>query len=532
MALSSDSKETREITAQISSFRSNPEMWEKWKSNLRQEITPGARSANVRGDASEKVDRAMPVLTTAKNTEPLSPKARFIQGHGLGQAVLGTFGTSDIEEGIERAEARLKSLTEQSEKADEKLNNALETIKEIESNYGSHTTDKGTIVDFDIPLWADKDTTEKDVRKRTNVDINKYTKAQEFVNKQRGGQQEIDYVKTLLNAMYEAKDRRELSLATQRTPNTESTKTGSRTLPPAIPQNKGNTTASSVTAVGNAEVLKQEEEQAKQTEQVVIEAENKKQAEIEDTTNSIKEQNAAETKAENVDIPTVQGTTPVDESVNPAVATEHIDGLQQSIDKESQKIQVSKELTEQLIRESEAFNMVKEAVTGESEAMTKATEGETDWVKRVAEIKQELRDTAKTLEEKKAAEEKAKPKEESKSKEEEISNPFTNFTDDELRNAGNRPLSGGEMMSYGSGKQENQLISKYLAEYQKRANLGKELNAISYKISELSKDGTKVSEQELANLKEQFDNKKKAYDAQVQYMEDNGLVKTVDQAGS
>ena len=521
-ALSSDSKETREIIAQINSFRANPEMWEKWKSNLRQEITPGARSANIRGDTSEKVDRAMPVLTTAKNTGPLSPKARFIQGHGLGQAVLGTFGTSDIDEGIKRGEARLKSLTEQADKAEEKLTGALDTIKRIESEYGTHTTDKGTIVDFDLPLWADDNTTEKDIRKKTNIDINQYTAAQEIANRQNGGQQEIDYVKTLLNAMYESKDRRELSLATQKTPYTLSS------LPPAIPQQE----SQNITFGDNAEALKQEEKQAKQTEQVVIEAENKKQAEIEDTTNSIKEQNAAKTKAENVDIPTVQGTTPVEESVNPAVATEHIDDLQQSIDKESQKIQVSKELTEQLIRESEAFNMVKEAVTGESEAMTKATEGETDWAKRVAEIKQELRDTAKALEEKKAAEEKVKPKEESKPKEEEVSNPFTNFTDDELRNAGRVPLSDGEIMSYGSGKQENQLISKYLAEYQKRANLGKELNAISYKISELSKDGTKVSERELANLKEQFDNKKKAYDAQVQYMEDNGLVKTVDQAGS
>ena len=527
-ALSSDSKETREITAQINSFRANPEMWEKWKSNLRQEITPGARSANVRGNASEKVDRAMPVLTTAKNTTPLSPKARFIQGHGLGQAVLGTFGTSDIDEGIKRGEARLKSLTEQADKAEEKLMGALDTIKRIESEYGTHTTDKGTIVDFDLPLWADDKTTDKDIRKKTNTDINQYTAAQEIVNRQNGGQQEIDYVKTLLNAMYESKDRRELSLATQKTPYTLSS------LPPAIPQQE----SQNITFGDNAESLKQEAEQAKQTEQVVTEAENKKQAEIEDTTNSIKEQNAvaqesaAEIKAENVDIPTVQGTIPVEESVNPTVATEHIDGLQQSIDKESQKIQVSKELTEQLIRESEAFNMVKEAVTGESEAMTKATEGETDWAKRVAEIKKELRDSAKALEEKKAAEEKVKPKEDSKPKEEEVSNPFTNFTDDELRNAGRVPLSGGEMVSYGGGKKESQLISKYLAEYQKRATLGKELNALSYKISELSKDGTKASEQELANLKEQFDYKKQAYDAQVQYMEDNGLVKTVDQAGS
>ena len=527
-ALSSDSKETREITAQINSFRANPEMWEKWKSNLRQEITPGARSANVRGDASEKVDRAMPVLTTAKNTGPLSPKARFIQGHGLGQAVLGTFGTSDIDEGIKRGEARLKSLTEQADKAEEKLTGALDTIKRIESEYGTHTTDKGTIVDFDLPLWADDKTTDKDIRKKTNTDINQYTAAQEIVDRQNGGQQEIDYVKTLLNAMYESKDRRELSLATQKTPYTLSS------LPPAIPQQE----SQNITFGDNAESLKQEAEQAKQTEQVVIEAENKKQAEIEDTTNSIKEQNAvaqesaAETKAENVDIPIVQETTPVEESVNPAVATEHIDGLQQSIDKESQKIQVSKELTEQLIKESEAFNMVKEAVTGESEAMTKATEGETDWAKRVAEIKKELRDSAKAIEEKKAAEEKAKTEEESKPKDEEVSNPFTNFTDDELRNAGRVSLSGGEMVSYGGGKKENQLISKYLAEYQKRATLGKELNALSYKISELSKDGTKASEQELANLKEQFDYKKQAYDAQVQYMEDNGLVKTVDQAGS
>lgn len=539
MALSSDSKETREITTQISTFRNNPEMWERWKSNLRQEITPGARSANT-GSGLDKVDRAMPVLTTTKNAEVLSPKARFIQGHGLGQAVLGTFGTSDIEEGIERAEARLKSLTEQSEKADEKLNSALETIKEIENNYGSHITDKGTIVDFDMPLWTDKDTSEKDVRKRTNVDINRYTKAQEIVNKQPGGQQEIDYIKTLLDAMYEAKGRRDLSLATQRTSNTQATKTGSRTLPPAIPQNKGNTATSSVTAGDNTEVLKQEEAQAKQTEQVVIEAENKKQAEIEDTTNSIKKQNtvaqesASEAKVENVDVSTVQEPTPVEESVNPTITTEHIDGLQQSIDKESQKIQVSKELTEQLIREAEAFNMVKEAVTGESEAMTKATEGETDWSKRVAEIKKELRESAEALKKKKEEEEKNKPKEksESKSEEEDFTNPFTNFTDDELRNAGRVPLSGGEMVSYGNSKQENQLISKYLAEYQKRANLGKELNAISYKISELSKDGTKASEQELANLKEQFGRKKQAYDAQVQYMEDNGLVKTVDQAGN
>ena len=529
-ALSSDSKETREITAQINSFRPNPEMWEKWKSNLRQEITPGARSANVRGDASEKVDRAMPVLTTAKNTAHLSPKARFIQGHGLGQAVLGTFGTSDIDEGIKRGEARLKSLTEQADKAEEKLTGALDTIKRIESEYGTHTTDKGTIVDFDLPLWADDKTTEKDIRKKTNIDINQYTAAQEIVNRQNGGQQEIDYVKTLLNAMYESKDRRELSLATQKTPYTLSS------LPPAIPQQEGQ----NITFGDNAESLKQEAEQAKQTEQVVIEAENKKQAEIEDTTNSIKEQNAvaqasaAETKAENVDVPIVQETTPVEESVNPAVATEHIDGLQQSIDKESQKIQVSKELTEQLIREAEAFNMVKEAVTGESEAMTKATEGETDWSKRVAEIKKELRESAEALKKKKEEEEKNKPKEksESKSEEEDFTNPFTNFTDDELRNAGRAPLSGGEMVSYGGGRKETQLISKYLAEYQKRATLGKELNALSYKISELSKDGTKASEQELANLNEQFDHKKQAYDAQVQYMEDNGLVKTVDQAGS
>lgn len=528
-ALSSDSKETREITAQINSVRANPEMWEKWKSNLRQEITPGARSANVRGDASEKVDRAMPVLTTAKNTGPLSPKARFIQGHGLGQAVLGTFGTSDIDEGIKRGEARLKSLTEQADKAEEKLTGALDTIKRIESEYGTHTTDKGTIVDFDLPLWADDKTTEKDIRKKTNIDINQYTAAQEIVNRQNGGQQEIDYVKTLLNAMYESKDRRELSLATQKTPYTLSS------LPPAIPQQE----SQNITFGDNAESLKQEAEQAKQTEQVVTEAENKKQAEIEDTTNSIKEQNAvaqesaAETKAENVDIPTVQGTIPVEESVNPTVATEHIDGLQQSIDKESQKIQVSKELTEQLIRESEAFNMVKEAVTGESEAMTKATEGETDWAKRVAEIKKELRDSAKAIEEKKAAEEKSKSKKEPESKpeEEDFTNPFTNFTDDELRNAGRVPLSGREMVSYGGGRKESQLISKYLAEYQKRLNLGKEVNAIAYKINELSKDGTKASEQELANLKEQFESKKKAYDAQVQYMEDNDLVKTVEQAG-
>ena len=209
---------------------------------------------------------------------------------------------------------------------------------------------------------------------------------------------------------------------------------------------------------------------------------------------------------------------------------DHVNSLQQSIDKEKEKLAVSKDLTEQLVKEAEAFKMVQESVLGEVEVTNKAAEGETDWAKRVAEIKQELRDTAKALEEKKAAEEKVKPKEDSKPKEEEVSNPFTNFTDDELRNAGRVPLSGGEMVSYGGGRKESQLISKYLAEYQKRLNLGKEVNAIAYKINELSKDGTKASEQELANLKEQFESKKKAYDAQVQYMEDNDLVKTVEQA--
>ena len=109
--------------------------------------------------------------------------------------------------------------------------------------------------------------------------------------------------------------------------------------------------------------------------------------------------------------------------------------------------------------------MVQESVLGEVEATNKAAEGETDWAKRVAEIKKELRDSAKAIEEKRAAEEKSNPKEESKSKpeEEDFTNPFTNFTDEELRNAGRVPLSGGEMVSYGGGKKESQLISKYLA---------------------------------------------------------------------
>ena len=529
-ALSSDSKETREITAQINSFRPNAEMWERWKSNLRQEITPGARSANVRGDASEKVDRAMPVLTTANNKDPLSPKARFIQGHGLGQAVLGTFGTSDIDEGIKRGEARLKSLTEQADKAEEKLTGALDTIKRIESEYGTHITDKGTIVDFDMPLWADDKTTEKDTRKKTNVDINQYAAAQEIVNRQNGGQQEIDYVKTLLNAMYESKDRRELSLATQKTPYSLSS------LPPAIPQQE----SQNITFGDNAEALKQEEEQAKQTEQVVVEAENKKQAEIEDTTNSIKEQNAVaqesvtETKAENAEIPVVQENTPTEEIVSPAITAEHINGLQQSIDKESQKIQVSKELTEQLIREAEAFNMVKEAITGESEAMTKATEGETDWSKRVAEIKKELRESAEALKKKKEEEEKNKPKEEAKEppKEEKTKNPFSDISDEEWDSYMSKPLGGGgEFISYGSGKKETALISKYLAEYQKQVSIGKDINALQNKIYELAKEGTSASQEELQNLKVQLEEKTKAYTAQKEYMQTHGLEKTVDQAG-
>ena len=538
-ALSADNKETREIIAQINSFKGDSQKWENWKSAFRQEMTPGGPSANVGGDTSQKVDKGMPIPLDAASYGKLSPKARNIQGHGLGQAVLGTFGTTDIEEGIKRGEERLKQLETFVDKAEEKYSEAQATIERIQQEYGTHVTDKGTIVDFDLPLWTDENTSKKDIRKKTNIDINQYQKAQEIVDNQPGGQQEIDYVKALLSQLYDARDRRNLALATQdaKTVTVPEDLTGNASTflaPTDRAQDERNQEMAKQLGL-----LKEEEQQAKQTEQAVVEAENNKQEEVAQTTvevekqiESVKQQEEGSATTTTIPmeetIPTVQ--EPIEEPQDNI--PDHINSLQQSIDKEKEKLAVSKDLTEQLIKESEAFKMVQESVLGEVEATNKAAEGETDWAKRVAEIKQELRDSAKALEEKKAAEEKAKPKEESKSKEEEISNPFTNFTDEELRNAGRVPLSGGEMVSYGNSKQENQLISKYLAEYQKRANLGKELNAISYKISELSKDGTKASEQELANLKEQFNRKKQAYDAQVQYMEDNGLVKTVDQAGS
>lgn len=536
-ALSADNKETREIIAQINSFKRDSQKWENWKSAFRQEMTPGGPSANIGGDTSQKVDKGMPIPLDAASYGKLSPKARNIQGHGLGQAVLGTFGTTDIEEGIKRGEERLKQLEDFVDKAEEKYSEAQATIERVQQEYGTHVTDKGTIVDFDLPLWVDENTSKKDIRKKTNIDINQYQKAQEIVDNQPGGQQEIDYVKALLSQLYDARDRRNLALATQ----------NAKTV--TVPEDLTGNSSTFFAPVDRAQdernqemakplgLLKEEEQQAKQTEQAVVEAENNKQEEVAQTTaevekqvESVKQQEEGSATATTIPmeetVPTVQ--EPIEEVQSNI--PDHVNSLQESIDKEKEKLAVSKDLTEQLVKESEAFKMVQEAVMGEVEATNKATEGETDWAKRVAEIKQELRDTAKALEEKKAAEEK-KPKEESKPKEEEVSNPFTNFTDDELRNAGRVPLSGGEMVSYGRGKKESQLISKYLAEYQKRLNLGKEVNAISYKINELSKDGTKASEQELANLKEQFESKKKAYEAQVQYMEDNDLVKTVEQAG-
>ncbi len=539
-ALSADNKETREIIAQINSFKGDSQKWENWKSAFRQEMTPGGPSANVGGDTSQKVDKGMPIPLDAASYGKLSPKARNIQGHGLGQAVLGTFGTTDIEEGIKRGEERLKQLEDFVDKAEEKYSEAQATIERIQQEYGTHVTDKGTIVDFDLPLWADENTSKKDVRKKTNIDINQYQKAQEIVDNQPGGQQEIDYVKALLAQLYDARDRRNLALATQNAKTV--------TVPEDLTGNSSTFLAPTDRAQDerNQEMakqlglLKEEEQQAKQTEQAVVEAENNKQEEIAQTTTkvekqveSVKQQEEGSTTAITIPMeetaPTVQ--EPIEEVQNNIPA--HVNSLQESIDKEKEKLAVSKDLTEQLIKESEAFKMVQESVLGEVEATNKAAEGETDWAKRVAEIKKELRDSAKAIEEKRAAEEKSNSKEESKSKpeEEDFTNPFTNFTDEELRNAGRVPLSGGEMVSYGGGKKESQLISKYLAEYQKRLNLGKEVNAIAYKINELSKNGTKASEQELANLKEQLDSKRKAYDAQVQYMEDNNLTKTVEQAG-
>ena len=536
-ALSADNKETREIIAQINSFKGDSQKWESWKSAFKQEMTPGGPSANVGGDTSQKVDKGMPLPLTAVSHGKLSPKARNIQGHGLGQAILGTFGTTDVEEGIKRGEERLKQLETFVDKAEEKYSEAQATIERIQQEYGTHITDKGTIVDFDLPLWADKNTSKKDIRKKTNIDINQYQKAQEIVDNQPGGQQEIDYVKALLSQLYDARDRRNLALATQNakviTAPEDLTGNSSTFLAPTDKaQDERNQEMAKQLGL-----LKEEEQQAKQTEQAVVEAENNKQEEVAQTTAEVKKQvesvkQQEEGSATATTIPMEETVPIVQEPIEEVQSNipDHVNSLQESIDKEKEKLVVSKDLTEQLVKESEAFKMVQEAVMGEVEATNKATEGETDWAKRVAEIKQELRDTAKALEEKKAAEEK-KPKEESKPKEEEVSNPFTNFTDDELRNAGRVPLSGGEMVSYGGGRKESQLISKYLAEYQKRLNLGKEVNAIAYKINELSKDGTKASEQELANLKEQFESKKKAYDAQVQYMEDNDLVKTVEQAG-
>lgn len=539
-ALSADNKETREIIAQINSFKGDSQKWENWKSAFRQEMTPGVPSANIGGDTSQKVDKGMPIPLDAASYGKLSPKARNIQGHGLGQAVLGTFGTTDIEEGIKRGEERLKQLEDFVDKAEEKYSEAQATIERIQQEYGTHVTDKGTIVDFDLPLWADENASKKDVRKKTNIDINQYQKAQEIVDNQPGGQQEIDYVKALLAQLYDARDRRNLALATQNAKTV--------TVPEDLTGNSSTFLAPTDRAQDerNQEMakqlglLKEEEQQAKQTEQAVVEAENNKQGEIAQTTTevekqveSVKQQEEGSTTATIIPmeetVPTVQ--EPIEEVQNNI--PDHVNSLQESIDKEKEKLAVSKDLTEQLIKESEAFKMVQESVLGEVEATNKAAEGETDWAKRVAEIKKELRDSAKAIEEKKAAEEKSNSKEESKSKpeEEDFTNPFTNFTDEELRNAGRVPLSGGEMVSYGGGKKESQLISKYLAEYQKRLNLGKEVNAIAYKINELSKNGTKASEQELANLKEQLDSKRKAYDAQVQYMEDNNLTKTVEQAG-
>lgn len=544
-ALSADNKETREIIAQINSFKGDSQKWENWKSAFRQEMTPGGPSANVGGDVSQKVDKGMPLPLDAASYGKLSPKARNIQGHGLGQAILGTFGTTDVEEGIKRGEERLKQLETFVDTAEEKYSEAQAVIERIQQEYGTHITDKGTIVDFDLPLWTDENTSKKDIRKKTNIDINQYQKAQEIVDNQPGGQQEIDYVKALLSQLYDARDRRNLALATQ----------NAKTI--TVPEDLTGNSSTFLAPTDKAQdernqelakqlgLLKEEEQQSKQTEQAVVKAENNKQEEIAQTTLEIEKQvDIAESQdKENISIsdlplePLKEEKVPV--AQEPVVEIQnnipdHVNSLQQSIDKEKEKLAVSKDLTEQLIKESEAFKMVRESVLGEVDATNKAAEGETDWTKRVAEIKKELRDSVKAIEEKKAAEEKSKSKEKSESKpeEEDFTNPFTNFTDDELRNAGRAPLSGGEMVSYGGGRKETQLISKYLAEYQKRATLGKELNALSYKISELSRDGTKASEQELANLKEQFDHKKQAYDAQVQYMEDNGLVKTVDQAGS
>jgi hypothetical protein len=289
-ALSTDNKETREIIAQINSFKGDSQKWENWKSAFRQEMTPGGPSANVEGDTSQKVDKGMPIPLDAASYGKLSPKARNIQGHGLGQAVLGTFGTTDIEEGIKRGEERLKQLEDFVDKAEEKYSEAQATIERIQQEYGTHVTDKGTIVDFDLPLWVDENTSKKDVRKKTNIDINQYQKAQEIIDNQPGGQQEIDYVKALLSQLYDARDRRNLALATQ----------NAKTV--TVPEDLTGNSSTFFAPVDRAQdernqemakqlgLLKEEEQQAKQTEQAVVEAENNKQEEVAQTTAEVEKQ--------------------------------------------------------------------------------------------------------------------------------------------------------------------------------------------------------------------------------------------------
>ena len=198
-------REIEEIYNQYKMFSNNPKMLKRFQDAVMIETTPRGWGAN-RASASQNIgaQQVMPKDKSLK-TADLSPKERFIQLYGQGQAVLGTFATTDLEVGLQRANKRLEEAKNKQAVSEEKIAKAKEVLANMQERYGTKTTRFGTKIDFKTPLWADNtDLTEKQIAQQVGEDEKAYKKAQHIISGSTNNDAEIANLEEKIKLIKEA----------------------------------------------------------------------------------------------------------------------------------------------------------------------------------------------------------------------------------------------------------------------------------------------------------------------------------------
>lgn len=198
-------REIEEIYNQYKMFSNNPKMLKRFQDAVMIETTPRGWGAN-RASASQNIgaQQVMPKDKSLK-TADLSPKERFIQLYGQGQAVLGTFATTDLDVGLQRANKRLEEAKNKQVVSEEKIAKAKEVLANMQEKYGTKTTRFGTKIDFKTPLWADDtDLTEKQIAQQVGEDERAYKKAQHIISGSTNNDAEIANLEEKIKLIKEA----------------------------------------------------------------------------------------------------------------------------------------------------------------------------------------------------------------------------------------------------------------------------------------------------------------------------------------